>query len=189
MSGFYGTSAWHYHLTQSLPILLTTQLPFAIPGFLQEIRGRQTSAAQLLSIGSAVTIFTWSCLPHKEWRFLHPLLPIFIVFAASNLNERYDTVKGGVLAELLTCIPAYLRINQRSFLWLTLTPILPWVYLTDYHGAAQVGVTNWLRTQGQMTRSIAFYMPCHSTPWQSHLHGPPNAATPRFLTCEPPGLP
>lgn len=188
ISTFYGTSPWHYHLTQSIPILLTTSLPFAVVGWWHALKGQEANPRlRQLARASLITVIAWSCLAHKEWRFLHPLLPIWLIFAASELIRQHEVIKGGALASPVTAVHGFLRIDRRPFLWLLLAPVVPYVYLTAFHGVAQVAVVDWIRNEGMTDETIAFLMPCHSTPWQSHMHASPqNQHKQRFLTCDPP---
>jgi phosphatidylinositol glycan class B len=82
-----------------------------------------------------------------------------------------------------TSIRQYCRLPSRPFYLILLAPIIPYLYLNCFHGAAQVAVTNGLR-HGDfgVVSSIVALMPCHSTPWSSHLGSIPGW----FLTCEPP---
>jgi phosphatidylinositol glycan class B len=55
-------------------------------------------------------------------------------------------------------------------------------YLTQYH--------HHHHHQPARNMTLAFLMPCHSTPWRSHLQYPPTSSSPGIkawaLTCEPP---
>lgn len=206
ISTFYGSSAWHYHITQSIPILLTTVLPYFIPPFISSIREyvyhsspRKTATPSaalrsvrlgLLTRGVIVTLAVWSCIKHKEWRFLHPLLPILLLYPTKYLVDHYRPVGGGLWESPTTCTFSFLRINRRQFLYLLLSPVVPYLYLSLLHGRSQVDVTSWLRTRvaDQPGVSVLFVMPCHSTPWMSHIHRISSEEAERwhFLTCEPP---
>jgi phosphatidylinositol glycan class B len=94
---FYGTNAFHYYITQGLPIILGPALPFAVHGLRMHLSSSSIQSAQAGSSRTqnqglsvlfglaAWTITIYSCLAHKEWRFVHPLLPIFHIFAADSL--------------------------------------------------------------------------------------------------------
>lgn len=203
ISNFYGSSAWHYHVTQSIPILLTTVIPFFVPPFLSAVgssskqqhppRGKSAALRnmrlQLLTKALIFTLCIWSCIEHKEWRFLHPLLPILLLYPAQYLVDRYQPPEGGLWTSRTTCAQTFLRINRRAFLYLLLSPVLPYLYLSAFHGRAQVDVTSWLRkeTVNQPDMDVLFVMPCHSTPWMSHIHLDTSVKEDNwhFLTCEP----
>jgi len=209
VSRFYGTSPWHYHLFQSLPILTTTSLPFVLPTFFGALIGSPLARSEtdnarnedslrtqdynigLLAKAVFATAAAYSMIPHKEWRFLHPLLPILLVFGAQNLVAAYKlNPSGGLLGSKLKTLCAGFRIERRAFLFLSLTPVLPWLYLAFIHGRAQVKVIEWLGEQARLDPSLEamFLMPCHATPWMSHAHVKNRSQADgwKFLTCEPP---
>jgi len=209
ISHFYGTSPWHYHLFQSLPILTTTSLPFVLPTFVKALVGSplarsETDSARdeeslltqdynirLLARTAFGTAVAYSMIPHKEWRFLHPLLPVLLVFGAQTLVAAYKlNPSGGLMGSKLKTLCAGFRIERRAFLFLSLTPILPYLYLTFIHGRAQVKVMEWLGEQARLDSQLdaMFFMPCHATPWMSHAHikNRIQADGWNFLTCEPP---
>jgi phosphatidylinositol glycan class B len=209
LSSLFGVSPWHYHLSQTLPIMLTVALPFVLPTFFKALLGlrvsrtlsdgRQSAAAlqaqdrnlRTLAVATAVTFVVYSSIQHKEWRFLHPLLPVLLLFGAHALVAAYrPSVAGGLLGSRLKTLYSGLRINKGSLLFLSLTPIVPWLYLAFVHGRGQVAVTEWFAMQVQRDPSTKalFLMPCHSTPWMSHIHSkdPAQAERWQFLTCNPP---
>src|ERR1700753_3034264 len=87
VSMFYGQNPWHYYLSQAVPILCTTTLWFTIRGAM--ISARDAIGRRLLGV-TAWTIGVYSVVSHKEWRFIHPLLPIFHIFAAKYLVDTYN---------------------------------------------------------------------------------------------------
>ena len=131
-----------------------------------------------------------SCLSHKEVRFLSPILPMFHVLAAKPLTSLYDPFPTP-------------RVGWRKFLLLTtiILNVLIAGYAGYVHQRGVVDVINFLRREHQqvlydmatikeqnisksVNMSIGFLMPCHSTPWRSHLVHPTINAW--ALTCEPP---
>jgi phosphatidylinositol glycan class B len=183
ISLFYGGMPWHYYLTQACPILLTTCLPFFLHGVSLNFRSPTTrgdSSSAELSTLMGLTIWTtavYSLAGHKEWRFLHPLLPIMHLFCTKSLlhlNTRRTTN--------LICIP------PRSLV-LVLLQIPAMIYVAFFHGRAQIAVMDYLRSipPADLT-SVGFLMPCHSTPWQAYLHRANLVETGRMwaLSCEPP---
>lgn len=82
-----------------------------------------------------------------------------------------------------------LERHGRIVALLVLSNVLPIIYLA-IHSRGQVLVTEEigrLNRQGSL-ESIGFLMPCHSTPWQSHMHAPKLNEDSKawFITCEPP---
>lgn len=183
VSLFYGQNPWHYYLVQALPILCTSILPFAVEGWYRGFRRRDGSDTYLLSVVVLVTIGVYSCAGHKEWRFIHPLLPILNVFASKTMVDSYLATKsseGGGRSSGLNI--------RRVHVYLVLATLPASFYILRHHGRGQLAVMAHLRTLPlDELRSVGFLMPCHSTPWQSHFHRPEfDRGNFWALGCEPP---
>lgn len=180
---FYGSSAWHYYLTQGLPVLCTTALPFVLHGIWLSLGPSGTQPARCL-LGLLVwTISVYSLAGHKEWRFIHPVLPILHIFAAKSIVDLYpQTPAQKPSKKTLLPISSY-------HLLILLINLLPLLYLMLFHSRAQIDVLHYFRSLGEQdVNSVGFLMPCHSTPWQAYLHKPSWSDSHRFwaLGCEPP---
>ncbi|KAF6763982.1 glycosyltransferase family 22 protein [Ephemerocybe angulata] len=218
VSLFYGTNPWHYYLTQALPILCTTALPFVLHGVYITIRTRNTPKRNvaLENMLAAVTWFigVYSFAGHKEWRFIHPILPLLHIFAAKSLvdlgsskqSKPKPTKKGLKKSDDLqptssNRISAYLASLpiRKSHLTLLLLSLPVSFYIGLFYCDAPITVTSYIRSlplpppsasaSEPFTDTIGFLMPCHSTPGQSHIHRPTLAAVPGrlwSLGCEPP---
>ncbi|KAJ1025769.1 hypothetical protein NDA18_004104 [Ustilago nuda] len=160
-----------------------------------------------------VIVGVYSLLGHKEFRFLQPLLPVLSVLAASGLAVSYASEggaagqveserKGGVAKQLwraINILPLWLRA-----VLLTLQPVAA-IYLASIHGVAQEQVPYELgRIYRQQQRdpvggeseefgtgfgrihNLGFLMPCHSTPWATHLHSKDLVDRSWFIQCPPP---
>jgi phosphatidylinositol glycan class B len=156
LSHFYGVSPWHYYLSQGLPLLLIGYLPL---GIYELWASRHALIVGLI----AVVVCAYSLLAHKEVRFIFPLLPLLHVLVGKCICR--FSIKGWLMAALIA-------IN---------VPVA--LYASLYHQRGVIDVMDYLRHDPAVT-SVGFLMPCHSTPWQSHLHRPDVDAW--FLTCEPP---
>ena len=193
VSHFYGTSPWHYYLSQAIPILCTTSLPFVIHGASQFASSSGTPEMRLILQLIAWVISIYSLASHKEWRFLHPVLPIFHLLATKSLVSLYDKSKKAV-STTKDAEPknehqdGKLPIRKSHILLLLLSaPAI--VYVMRYHSRAQIDVMYYLRDLPPSERqSIGFLMPCHSTPWQAYLHDPVLGKSNKLwaLGCEPP---
>jgi phosphatidylinositol glycan class B len=82
---FYGRNDWHYYLSQGLPLLLTTYLPFAVIGMWKP-DGR-TQIQSLFTVTVLTTLMALSQISHKEVRFIYPLLPILHILAAPAISS------------------------------------------------------------------------------------------------------
>jgi len=177
ISLFYGSAPWHYYLSQALPLLAGPTLPFVLHGaYLALMQGPRHHRLLLYTVVWTSTVF--SCAGHKEWRFLHPLVPIMHLLAARSLisydrpSPRYSTRNRG------------LGMKRTHVVLLTLLSLAPSLYVIRWHSSAQIGVLSHLRgLPDTELRSIGFLMPCHSTPAQSHLH---RRIPVWHLSCEPP---
>jgi phosphatidylinositol glycan class B len=160
LSIFYGTAPWHFYLFQAVPLFLMTYLPF----FLRSIYLNHTD---ILVYTCMFVIFGFSTVSHKEFRFIFPLMPIFLLFTAKPIQELYrkKSMKSILIAIVLINISIgyfFTRINEKG----------------------AIDVIEYLRDEPTV-ESFGFLTPCHSTPWQSYLHNPKFESS-WALTCEPP---
>ena len=158
LAGFYGRSPWHYYITQGIPMLTTTFLPFVVAG-MWNYRG--TSMNGLIVIVTSC----YSLISHKEARFIAPLLPLMYTLSGETLSR----LRPGM--------------RRASLVFLLVSNLAISIYLSRYHQRGVMDVIQSIRQDTSVT-SLGVLMPCHSTPWQSHLQRPDIDAW--FLTCEPP---
>lgn len=140
---------------------------------------------------------------HKEWRFLHPLLPLLHVCAAKSLvdlnDDRIKSSSSSAPPSSAQADPSAKGHRRNNLLppirpvhlALLLLNVPAAYYVLRWHGAAQISVMHYLRgVPPRQLDSLGFLMPCHSTPWQAHLHRPELAESGRVwaLGCEPPVL-
>ncbi|KAH3674788.1 hypothetical protein WICMUC_002991 [Wickerhamomyces mucosus] len=161
LSKFYGSNSWSFHLVQSLPLILTTSLPFFIQGFFAS----NLKSVKVLIIAN---ILAFSLISHKEFRFLYPLQPFFILFSSFGLNTFYIKFN----KYFYPIVAVIIAFNTALSL-----------YLTQFHEMGSIEVIEYLRTDPDV-QSIGFLTPCHSTPLQSYIHNPDIPIW--YLTCEPP---
>ncbi|PHH88340.1 hypothetical protein CDD83_7670 [Cordyceps sp. RAO-2017] len=198
---FYGRNPWHYYLLQGLPLLCTTSLPFALWGLCRPPPSslHQGNVLRTLSCAVAVTVAALSLISHKEVRFIYPLLPLLNIVAAPRVLSAFTSTRSDAA-------PSPARLRNRSYLAAALTVNVCLAgYLGSVHQAAPLAVVSYLRQEyarlyppstwlaseathrapdGGDGPFALFLMPCHSTPWRSHLVHPGLDA--RALTCEPP---
>ncbi|KAL1900137.1 glycosylphosphatidylinositol anchor biosynthesis [Sporothrix stenoceras] len=112
---FYGSNPWHYYLSQGVPLLTTTALPFALYGIYSALTAspaskstpakvvkaadgttvdpvRRANACKALAFTVVATISSLSVIAHKEVRFIYPLLPILLVLAAPHVAAFYTRI-------------------------------------------------------------------------------------------------
>ncbi|KPI45516.1 GPI mannosyltransferase 3 [Cyphellophora attinorum] len=203
IAGFYGNNNWHYYLSQGYPLLLTTALPFALLGMYQSCFGDRyrnlSSTARFtlrsLTITSLVLAGVLSLISHKEVRFIYPLLPGLHILAAhptaAFFASAFDSLRPYSQRSQLT--------KRLLLAFLLLTNLSISLYTASIHNSGLINITHHLRSDFETyhlphpvahNMTVGFLMPCHSTPWRSHLQYPPTNSSPGIdawaLTCEPP---
>lgn len=190
VSLFYGADPWHYYITQAIPILCTTGLPFVLHGIwttLTAPRHNTPSRTMLATILWSIAIYSLG--GHKEWRFLHPILPLFHVFAAQSLiNICSSNYRGRKVGEKSTYSRASdLRISKRRatlarfdlpdipavYLCLIFLTLPASLYVVLFYCDAPVSVLSYFRalpSKELANSTVGFLMPCHSTPGFAYLH-------------------
>ncbi|KAI0086193.1 glycosyltransferase family 22 protein [Irpex rosettiformis] len=192
VSLFYGSSAWHYYLTQGIPILCGSVTPFALQAIYKYSRHQNQNQNHVRRMTGLVvwTVLIYSLAGHKEWRFIHPLLPLFHILATISLIDSHDILGRRAVSRSTTASKASLLPKTRGSYWLVFVLNLPpLLYLMLLHSKAQIDVMYYLRSlNADDIRSIGFLMPCHSTPWQAYLHQASLTDSGRLwaLGCEPP---
>ncbi|KAJ4314889.1 glycosylphosphatidylinositol anchor biosynthesis [Fusarium piperis] len=204
---FYGRNPWHYYLLQGLPLICTTSLPFAILALYKPsahaVSPNQLNTLKTLAYTVFTTISALSIISHKEVRFIYPLLPALSILAAPYAASFFTSQP----AHTTNNPRPRPQIRNKSYLLAALgVNIFLAGYLSFLHQPAPLNVLSYLRHEyerihpdsvqlAQTTRFSSppdeeeelfalFLMPCHSTPWRSHLVYPGLRAY--ALTCEPP---
>lgn len=209
---FYGRMPWHYYLSQGVPLLTTTFLPFCLVGLCKTTSSKHPSDQQskiLRTLSAAVLamITALSVISHKEVRFIYPLLPILHILAAPYITSFFTKPASATSNQPASSSrpqrgPVTLRHKITLAHILSLNILLAG-YLSLFHQPAPLSVLTFLRTDFERLHPDAlalgknltekgpdkelfalFLTPCHSTPWRSHLVYP--ALRARALTCEPP---
>ncbi|GET04188.1 GPI mannosyltransferase 3 [Rhizophagus clarus] len=174
ISLFYGSHPWHWYLSQGIPFITTTLLPFILKGIYDIYTDKKFPHHQ--SIKTLIwliilMIFGYSLLSHKEFRFIYPLLPIMIMCAGYCLRE--------------ITIKYQKKISKIIVIFLIITNVPLAFYANFVHQRGVVDVMNYLRNEARSGKvhEIGFLMPCNSTPFYSNLHF--NLSM-WYLTCDPP---
>ncbi|KAI6860716.1 glycosyltransferase family 22 protein [Hortaea werneckii] len=193
LSTFYGVNRPDYYFTEALSLMLTTALPFAAIGLWQSLRRPAATDTEEYRVYQVRHLLTWTILTmvlvltlitHKEVRFIYPLLPMLHVIAAEPMADFFHP------------LPVPASYTRRALLALMMTAnLLIASYAGTTHQRGVIDVMHYLRKQqearfqhspadSQTNITVGFLMPCHSTPWRSHLVYPEITAW--ALTCEPP---
>lgn len=142
LGSFYGTNGHTWYLSHALLPILGPLLPLAIYSMARD--------SSELKWPVLTTLAAFSMLEHKEMRFIQPVLPLLLFFAAKQLH----------------------RLSPASSTWLLLISAInipAALYLSLVHQRGVVDAALWLGSQSNITRAI-YLMPCHSAPMYSHTH-------------------
>ena len=157
LSQFYGVAPWHFHIFQSVPILLGYNIPFFIIGFFVSNNCQKKSSFYKLSphftMKSAliINLIIYSYLLHKEFRFIFQIQPIFLLYATLGVLRTYKYIPRLVIY----LVPLFSTIMFTS--------------VDYYHESGVIEVVKYLHGLDRI-ESLGFVMPCHSTPGYSYLH-------------------
>uniref|UniRef100_UPI00358E75BB GPI mannosyltransferase 3-like isoform X2 n=1 Tax=Myxine glutinosa TaxID=7769 RepID=UPI00358E75BB len=164
LGSFYGTHPWHWYLSQGVPIVLGPFLPAVLFG----LSLLPASPKRLLCTPVCITILAYSCVSHKEFRFLFPLLP-FCMIACGRALRWFPRGLSILLLIGNVALAVYTGlIHQRGVLDV----------MSTIRGLCPLGASS-------SASSVLFLTPCHATPFYSHIHCPLSM---RFLECPPPLL-
>ena len=187
-------NTWHYYLTQAIPILCTTALPFTMHGIWSSLISKSPHDTALRTMLKTIVwvIGIYSLAGHKEWRFIHPILPLLHIFAAKSLvdlayNSRRPS-KGSRKGTKPQKKPDQSRTTSpRTFIHSTLgLPDIPnktlfflllslpvSMYIVLLYCSAPISVLSYIRAipKEELGHStVGYLMPCHSTPGHAYLH-------------------
>ncbi|KAG2736134.1 hypothetical protein G9P44_000224 [Scheffersomyces stipitis] len=166
LSIFYGVAPWHFYLFQAIPIFLMLYLPL----FLHSLFVLQTYKLILTQV-SVVVLVIFSLIEHKEFRFIYPLQPLFLVICSYSFKQVMKTFTAKQFAYTVNLM----IIGNTAISY----------FFTRIHERGVIDVIDYIKNDSRAS-SVGFLTPCHSTPWQSQLHDPALESNTWFLTCEPP---
>lgn len=189
---FYGANDIHYYLSQGLPLLLTTALPFTLYGLYRMIQQQWSSSSRWQTVQSQLALvclvmpLVLSIISHKEVRFIYPLLPCLHLLTAQPLVDFFDPS--------ISRTGSFHTPRKLTLAFILIANAVIALYTTIYHASGTINIMDYLRAQHEQHAvpsttkhagiTAGFLMPCHSTPWRSHLVHPTIDAW--ALTCEPP---
>ncbi|XP_065059927.1 GPI mannosyltransferase 3-like [Rhopilema esculentum] len=188
MSSFYGSHSWHWYFTQGLPVVLFTNLPLVVfTVFKSEVK-RNELALWCLTL---LYIAGLSFVSHKEFRFLLPCIP----FVHCIASKWFCDFVGQRRSEHGEDKPSpedenqdFIIVRKKSMVVLVFLGILNLfvaLYFGLVHQRGTLDVMRFLRSdlkEKTADSAVLFLMPCHSTPYYSHLH---INVKMRFLECHP----
>ncbi|PPQ81643.1 hypothetical protein CVT24_004201 [Panaeolus cyanescens] len=193
VSLFYGSNPWHYYASQALPILLTTALPFTLHGIWQTVTSKFIRNVPQMTMLRLImwTLTVYSLAGHKEWRFIHPLLPLLHVFAAKSLvdlvpstvTKKSDDKKGGRIPRPPHHNSAAHGLRQwlslpdipAKYIYLLLSTLPISLYIVLFYCSGPISLTSFIHSippNEINNNTIGILMPCHSLPGQAYIHRP-----------------
>jgi len=202
VSLFYGSNPWHFYLTQGLPILCTTTLPFVFHGISTILFIKDAIALRTMLATIAWSIGIYSMAGHKEWRFLHPILPLLHIIAAKSIVDLSDRAARENNKKKVKSMKAIFGLSfsqhvlrslppiQASFLVFLLLTVPASLYVVLFYCSGPISVMSYIRDLPRdelRNGTFGFLMPCHSTPGHAYLHRRELAQRRMWsLGCEPP---
>lgn len=162
LSVFYGKAPWHFYILQGIPLILLLYLPWFVHSLVQ-LKAYRLPVVQM----SVVVLLAFSIIPHKEVRFIYPLSPVFLLLTALSFST------------------TFLHIPKIVVFGIIFANAVIAFFFTRVHERGVIDVIDYLRSDPSV-HSFGFLCPCHSTPWQSHIHNATKASASWFISCEPP---
>lgn len=162
----YGLQPWHWYISNALPAMLLTQTVMLIVACWSE--WKDVNSRYMIGL-LCLVLHAYSWLGHKEFRFIFPVMPVAMHLIGCSFVRFPGKRKLIVTLLLVTQIPMafYMSlIHQRG----------------SNDVVMAIGRHIEHRSVNPVDLSVVFLMPCHSTPWSSHIHHNISA---RFLTCDP----
>eukprot|EP00850_Spirogloea_muscicola_P018611 SM000172S03084 [mRNA] locus=s172:193184:196341:+ [translate_table: standard] len=210
----YGTHPWHWYFSQGFPVMLGTLLPLAALGaWWSPERGPAWLVLWTLACYSPLAHkefrFVLPVLPLAIMYAGHALAVLEARSWTAAGRRRQDA--GAAAAAELQARPALTteagtvksdgssvqRLPAGPHFWsrpfaacvaaLFATQIIPGLYFSVVHQRGSVVVMDYLSREAGAGRvaAVTFLMPCHSTPFYSHLH---RNVPMNYLDCSPRGL-
>ena len=170
VSGSYGIEHPIWYFSSGLPVILGLDyILFFESNWLIFKHWKQCHQEAILLVTIFWTIFIYSCLSHKEFRFILPLLPMVIYINNSSIYHKQRIVK---------CRKTIL------ISWFFLSNLIPGLYFSMIHQRGTLETMSAIRNDLKNTKNadILFLTPCHATPLYSHIH---ENISVKFLKCDP----
>jgi len=160
-SALYGTHPFHYYFLEGIFSVLGPMIVLSILGVYNSDRD-----TRFWLYNSIFVMCVLSLSPHKELRFLLPVLGIWLCFAGKGLYyfELKDYRNG--------CLTLLLIINAPAA-----------YYFSQLHQRGTIEVMEFFRNLDEPIDSIHFLTNCHATPLHSHLHS--HYTEVKILDCSP----
>ena len=175
-STLYGAHPWHWYWTAGLPAITGLLLPVLLLNVVRLLHGQVSYGARNLLLITVFYVFVMSFNGHKEFRYIHPVLPLVCLLSGGFF---YKSLGMGS------------RLVKFGFVFVfVLANFVPVVYLGLFHQSGPIAVNRAIVEEAQglattthggggvdsvptTTFSVYYLTECHSGPLHSHLHTPP----------------
>mmetsp|Transcript_3166 Transcript_3166/g.9126 ORF Transcript_3166/g.9126 Transcript_3166/m.9126 type:complete len:480 (-) Transcript_3166:2014-3453(-) len=143
----WGVSPWHWYWTSALPRSLLAALPLWL--VCPAVEPRMWGPAAL----AAAFVSSYSFLPHKEVRFLFPVLPLCTACAAASLARLYTWSRMQATGRALW----HLAALPAAFLTLAAVALMTRSSHHNYPGAAALAQTSHMAGVGKQSIHVEPY--------------------------------
>ena len=180
----YGTHPFYWYFTEGFTANTAFFLPIYFFAIYKTVYEPSPSLKLQMKYFHGLVLFTlfaFSFGGHKEFRFILPLLPLVFVQCGYGLFHLRNVTSKKSFGALLAL--------------LVLSNALLGGYVSIYHQSSPTKILRFLRNEkhesddgniaGRQLKSVHFLMPCHSTPYYSHLH---QNIPMWFIDCSPPHM-
>ena len=178
-SSLYGTHPFYWYFINGLPTIIGTMTPsifyslqFIVSNEWNEYGLKLKKRINPFGLISKIlplfcclwTVMIFSFNPHKEYRFILPILPILLIYCGLGLFYIFNKYGNKVMKYIL-----FIILTTNGFAAL---------YLCTWHQHAPISVLNYLsndiytnvKIENYNDINIEFILSCHSTPFYSYLH-------------------
>ncbi|XP_015907398.1 GPI mannosyltransferase 3 [Parasteatoda tepidariorum] len=166
---FYGSHHFLWLLVVGLPVVLTTLIiPFVLGLTIRKLRPFYILVLWFILI--------FSIPSHKEFRFLLPVMPVCMIITGVVMTEIANEKVQLYRLKISKNLSSYLAFSSI----LCNAPLS--IYMSVFHQRGTMDLMHHISHIATDDSKILFLMPCHSTPYYSHVH---KNISMKFLTCEP----
>ena len=175
----YGSHPFHWYFTAGLPAISGILLPF----LLWDLGTKMSYGQRNLWLMVASYLLIMSFNSHKEFRYIHPVLPLVCLITGRHVRSLFVG---------RTRSKTRIVFFGVIFILLNLTAV---GYLGLFHQSGPIKVNHHIvdvaKQQHENQQAAPVYSihyltgACHSTPLHSHLHAPPLVFETWALDCSP----
>lgn len=169
----YGSHPWYWYATSGLPTLGLSFVPLfvwrwwdLVSKTTRKKRTDDTPPQWPMTIFEFILPAVYSCIPHKEFRFLLPTLSLQLLFAGPRALKLPRTLLFLLIALQLGAASYFSLVHQQG-------PIAVTDHLREHRAALHLNASSHL----------CYMAPCHSIPAFARIHYPVHLHT---LECDPP---